>query len=150
MEVPAYLQNYQAVLDAFGYWPHFHDAEVRSLIMDRNHILFNDIADARIELVVHAWELSNWANEQGHLPRSKYHLVHFEFFNVSDVDLKGFNHQNAILGLSFTDHYTDQTGSPSFQVALEPAHGLHGSFNASKGGVVSVTPCNEHGLAKKG
>ncbi len=149
METPTYLQNYQTVVDALGYWPRFHDGEVRSLVMDRNRILFDNIADARIELVIHAWELSDKANEKGHLTLSKHHLVQFEFFNVRDVVLKDFNHQNAILGLTFTDHVTDPAGNHTFKVTLEPANGLHGSFTAFGGRVVSVTPCDKNGKAEE-
>ena len=142
---PTYLKNYEAVMDAFGYWPSFHDGEVRSLLMDRNQILFGKIANARIELKIHGWEMTGEVNEKGYFKLIKHHIVHFEFSDVREVKLADFNHQNAVFGLDFTELANDVAGNSSFKVTLNPANGLDGEFVAMSGRVVSVMPCDEKG-----
>lgn len=145
---PTYLKNYEAVVEAFGYWPSFHDGEVRSLLMDRNQVLFEKVANARIELKIHGWEMTAAVNEKGHFELIKHHIVHFEFSDVREVKLADFNHQNAVFGLYFTELANDVAGNFSFKVTLDPAFGLEGEFVAMSGRVVSVTTCDEEGNLK--
>ena len=142
---PAYLDNHQSVLAAFGYWPSFHDSEVISLLMDRRSILFDSVHNARIELVVHAFEMTTEVNEKGYFVLNKHHLVHFEFETVDEVNLKGFNHQNALMSLVFEELPTDAAGNHSFKVGLNDAFGIGGEFTSSKGRVLSIIPCDAEG-----
>ncbi|MEI9998634.1 MAG: Imm50 family immunity protein [Verrucomicrobiota bacterium] len=129
--VPAHLQDHEKVLNAFGYWPAFHDAEIRSLKLDRNRTLFGEIANARLELVVHAMEWTQ--GRQGKVPAFNHHLVHFEFEEVTDLELSGFNHQNALFELIFKPALEEGISAPSYGLIINPAHGLGGFFRYARG-----------------
>ncbi len=140
---PTYLDNHEAVLTAFGYWPTFHDSEVVSLLMDQSGILFDKIHNARIEIVVHAFEWTE--SKERSEPIFNHHLVHFAFENVSEVALEGFNHQNALHSFDFEEVPEDASCNHSFKVSLKSALGLGGEFAASNGEVISVISCDQEG-----
>src|SRR5712691_4698267 len=93
------IEGHEQVLRAFGYWPSFHDAEVRSLVMDRNSVLIDEVADARVDVCLHALE---WTQDSQ--PVFNHHLVQLRFHEIDDVALDGFNHQNAILEFKIEEH----------------------------------------------
>jgi hypothetical protein len=132
---PPYLENYQIVTDYYGYWPSFHDAEVHSISINRDTVLFDDIPDVILELIVHCFQMTETVSEEGHFKLAKHSLIRFEFKQVDDVVLSHFNHQNAIYGLDFSAISPDQT---RFKVSIDGAHGLEGSFTAGNGRVTSV------------
>ena len=145
MTTPTYLENHGLLTDIYGYWPSFHDAEVHSISMDRDQILFDDVSDVRIGMVVHYFEMTREVKDNGCFGLIKHHLIQFEFSNVGDITLSGFNHQNAIYGLLFEAQPEDAAGNTFFKVVLEAAHGVEGSFVPQTGKIVAVTPCDENG-----
>jgi hypothetical protein len=145
--VPVHLLGHEKVVKAFDYWPVFHDSELRSLTLDRNRILFGEIGNARIEMIVHAFE---WTKPLGDsTPAFNHHLVHFEFEEVSDVELSGFNHQNALFELIFKPVLESEASPPSYGLVLNPAHGLGGFFRYARGQVVRVVPCTQEGVPRE-
>lgn len=139
---PAYLENHQAVTDFYGCWPSFHDAEVHSISIGRDTLLFDDVTEVSLELVVHCFQMTQSVKDDGYLDLLKHSLVHFEFKEVDHVTLAHFNHQNAIYGLGFEDANSDPA---RFKVSIVGAHGLDGSFTAGKGRIISITECSEKG-----
>ena len=138
------IKDHARVLESFGYWPSFHDAEVRSLLLDRNSVLFGDIAEAKIEVRLHALE---WTHDAQ--PAFNHHLVEFRFHEVSDVKLEGFNHQNAILEFRIEDDLRSPGSPAGLKLTFVPAHGLSGSFCAGSAEVLSVVPCNKDGQPRQ-
>jgi len=138
------IEAHETVLKAFGYWPAFHDAEVRSLVLDRNGALFDKVADARVDLYLHALE---WTKAEK--PMFNHHLVHLRFHDVEELALQGFNHQNAIFELKIEEHIRHPETPRQLKVTLLPAFGLAGSFCAASGRVLSVAPCDSNGNAKQ-
>jgi hypothetical protein len=134
------IEGHKQVLEAFGYWPGFHDAEVRSLVLDRNVTLFEEIADARVEVCLHAVEWTR--NSQ---PRFNHHLVQFRFHEVDELVVEGFNHQNAILEFRIEDYAPDADLPAVLKLTFLPAHGVSGSFCAANAEVLSVVPFDEKG-----
>lgn len=65
--VPSYLANFQCVIDAFGYWPGFHDSPVLRL----------ESGDDAIELELEAWETSDEVDEGGYFKLIKKHGSRF-------------------------------------------------------------------------
>ena len=143
---PLHLTNHEKVVVAFGYWPLFHDAEVRSLKLDRNQTLFEGVSNPQIELVIHALE---WTEAKDDAPPSfNHHLVHLNFEEVDDVQLSGFNHQNALYSVRFEIAEVVTGGMARHRVGLDPAHGLGGSFTYARGHVVSIVPCSDQGAPR--
>jgi hypothetical protein len=138
------IEGHEQVLLAFGYWPEFHDAEVRSLCLDRNAVLCDAVADARMDVCLHAFE---WTGDA--TPMFNHHLVQFRFHDIQDLDIEGFNHQNAILEFKIEGHTRQPDMSVGFKITFLPAHGLSGFFCASKAEVLSFTPCDEQGRPRR-
>jgi hypothetical protein len=138
--VPSYLRNTQAVLEAFGYWPSFHDAPV---------IDFRYRLDAVgvVGFTLHGWEMTREVDERGYFRLIKHHLVEFAFQQISDADLERFTSMgNILFGLGFsTPEEFEAAGK--FRVLLDSAMGgdLCGSFWAQRGEVLSVCPCDKDG-----
>src|SRR5579863_6498910 len=78
------------LLDWFGYWPSFHDAEIVSLHLNRGE---------NSSLRVHTWEMTKEVDEKGYYVLAKHVVVEFILEAVSGLSLNGFNHQNVIFGL---------------------------------------------------
>lgn len=140
MHVPSYLRNGQAVVDAFGYWPSFHDAPVRDF-------RYESAGVGIIRFTLHGWEMAPEVDERGYFKLVKHHLVEFEFQEVSDPDLDQFTSMsNVLLGLWFSAPEEFETAG-RFKVELDSAMGgdLCGSFSARSGEVVAVVPCDKNG-----
>jgi hypothetical protein len=59
--------------------------------------------------------------------------------------MEGFNHQNAILGLSIDRLERSEGPSPYFSVHMDPAHGMGAAFECLRIEVLSAVACNEEG-----
>jgi hypothetical protein len=133
--VPTYLRNYRAVIDAFGYWPDFHDSPVLSFRADAESII----------LEVEAWEVTDEVDAQGHFKLTKRHAVGFEFQEIVSTDLDQFIPENVLfeLGLSSEEERQEQG---FFTVVLDSAMGsdLCGQFRARSGLVSFVRPCESN------
>jgi hypothetical protein len=71
--------------------------------------------------------------------------VHLRFLDVAELQLDGFNHQNAMLGLTLTDLGDHHPGRMQFEVEFDPAFGLNASFMCHSVQVVGVEPCTKDG-----
>jgi len=129
--VPTYLRNYKAVIDAFGYWPDFHDSPVLSFRADTESIV----------LEVEAWEMTNEVDAQGYFKLTKRHAVGLEFQDIVSTDLEQFIPENILfeIGLSSDEERQEQG---FFTVVLDSAMGsdLCGEFRARSGFVSFVRP----------
>lgn len=137
---PSYLRNITAVMEAFGYWPSFHDAPV----IDFTYEL--DGAGA-IGFTLHGWEMTAEVDTRGCYKLIKHHLVRFAFRDISDPDLERFTSMgNILFGLEFSAPEEYQAEG-RFRVRLDSAMGgdLCGSFSARRGEVLAVIPCDKDG-----
>ena len=85
--VPTYLRNHQAVIDAFGYWPEFHDSPVLSFRADAESII----------LELEAWEMTDEVDAQGYFKLTKRHAVGLEFHDIVSIDLEQFAQRHLLL-----------------------------------------------------
>ena len=135
--VPAYLRNHEAVIRAFGYWPSFHDACVVGFLRDMT-------PPARVELVIHGWEMTNEVDDRGYFKLIKHHLVRFQFEGISNAELDQFTSGNILFGMDFSapDEFTSKG---VFEVRMDSAIGCEFSaaFCARAGEVSEVVPCDK-------
>ncbi|MEM1449395.1 MAG: Imm50 family immunity protein [Planctomycetota bacterium] len=122
------IENDQQVLDHFGRWPSFHDAEVRQLLLEAHPA--NRTSSMRVELVT----------------RSMTHIdanVVLRFHGVEDVDLGGFNHCNMLweiqLRIARPIASDAGDGAASIEVNMPTTYGLEGSFRCARVVVESLT-----------
>lgn len=137
MPVPTYLRNHQAVLDAFGYWPHFHDAPVLAF-------RYSEGSGGRVELDVHGWQMTDVVDDRGYFKLTRHHLVRLAFEGIGDADLQKFAADTILSDLAFSA-VSDFETAGMFKVTLESARGsdCSGSFSAQTGEVLEVKACDE-------
>jgi hypothetical protein len=110
-KVPGTLE----LIEWFGYWPSFHDAEVLDLKLNRTGCS---------TLRVHTWETTDKVNSRGSFLRTKHIVVSFVLDGIAGLHLNGFSGQNVISGLDLR-----QTGEV-YELTLEPCYGLEGTITA--------------------
>jgi hypothetical protein len=133
----------ERVTEIFGYWPSFHDAEVKWLRLHRHDL--NGSVGPVLEFEIHCFEITNEVAPSGFYILRKHTLVHFRFCEVTDLQLGEFNRQNAIFALEITNEADPSWERPYFRVTLDPSFGLSASFHTVHPEVVSVKPCDEKG-----
>jgi len=120
MEFPAHLEvvaGSRELLNWFGYWPNFHDAEVIRLHLNRR---------GESSLVVHTWEMTKEVDERGYYILTKHVVVEFLLEQVSGLNLTGFSHQNVLFGL------TIEPADNGFRLSLDDSFGIAGTIDAEK------------------
>lgn len=150
-----FIEGSSKLIDIFGYWPSFHDAEVLDLSLTRGEVKPEKglYIFPILTVTIHLWELTREVNERGFLKCIKHTLAVLRFRNVDNLALANFNHQNAIFGLTFgieaRGHCTNGEPLPPFiAVEFEPAHGCDLKFKCFGVEVVSAHACNEDGKTK--
>jgi hypothetical protein len=89
--------------------------------------------------------MTNQVDAAGYFVLTKHTLVTLRFHDVEDCRLDGFNHHNAILGLTVTEADPGARRSPVRIVRMESAFGLDASFKCSRCEVVAALPCDKNG-----
>ena len=134
MDTPTYILNHQAVLDVYGQWPLFHDAEVSTYVAATSE-------SQSLALTLHTWQMTNEVDAKGYFVLRKHTLVSFRFDGIFDVEMAAFGADNILFGMKFFPG----SGGSSFRVVLDSVMDKSGSFSARKGEVISVIPCTPDG-----
>jgi hypothetical protein len=103
----------ELLIERYGDWPTFHDAEVIRLELRRDSVCLE------LDLLTQ--------------DRKPDLIVRLIFDGVWDVELGGFNHQNALLGL-----FVQPENGDSLSIRLDSAHGIGGSFRCLTVRVASI------------
>jgi len=127
MSDPAeFVEQSSRLTDIFGAWPLFHDAEVHSMDLWRGDVdpgrerWVSPTLTAKIQVLE--------ATQPGASHSGNDALVTLRFHDVDRLKLLGFNHQNAIIGLSF-EHESRGDGLPPYiRVEFERAFGVNATF----------------------
>jgi hypothetical protein len=91
-ETLALISGRELLIQHLGHWPTFHDFEVLSLTLERA-LVSATVHDLRAVFMV--FDLHKAPDD----PERKQGSAEFLFENVNDLQIKGFNHQNPIMGL---------------------------------------------------
>ena len=136
MDTPAYILNHQAVVNLYGRWPSFHDANVLEYTTP-------DAKSQSLGFTLHTWQMTNEVDAKGFYVLQKHALVSFLFHNIYDVNMDKFRSGNILFGMELIP----STGLSSFRVQLDSVMDMSGSFSARSGEVISVIPCTSDGKA---
>jgi hypothetical protein len=109
-DIAASLDGSEAVIQWFGAWPSFHDAEIISLHLARTG-----------ESLLRVYP---------YYP-AKPAVVDFILEEVSDLELADFSGQNVISSLD-VEAVTDQTKERAIRLILAPCYGLAGWIDARR------------------
>jgi len=135
MQATQFIVGTEAVVDALGYWPSFHDAEVVRFSAER--ALPVEVGNTLARLVVHVRQYATIGEGtvQYQQVLRKSVLVHFLFKGVSELELSEFNHQNVIDSITIT-----QPGGANapLRVEVESIWGFGGVFQCTSSAIESV------------
>jgi hypothetical protein len=106
----ALMPGAEEVVEWFGHWPDFHDAEVLSVQLSR---------DEESSLVVQA-SLYSQLDDSGRFTPTRTAVVTFAMNEISDISLEDFSSQNVIASLSL------ETAPEGWKVIVSPIYGLGG------------------------
>jgi len=107
-ELLSKLRGASAVVEWFGSWPDFHDAEVISVFLPRTG-----------ESVIRVYP---------YYP-GKPATVDFILEQLTDIELEDFSSQNVINSLT-VETATDQNGDHVYRLTLSPCYGVAGRVDA--------------------
>lgn len=133
----------EQLVAVFDRWPSFHDAEVLWLRLDRRPPTDGGYGPT-LEALVHTFEMTS-EERDGYYVLRHHVLVHLRFSKLVELRLDDFNHQNALMGLGFTDIRDRQMEGVKWEVQFDGAFGVDASFQCAAIEVVSVVRCDERG-----
>ncbi len=110
------VQGASALVDWFGFWPSFHDAEVVSMELHRTGTSC---------IKVHTFATTESVDARGYYATTKHVIVSFLLEDISFLQLEGFNHQNVIFGLNL------QKTDSGYELTLSACYGVAGRIVAS-------------------
>ena len=148
--VETFIKGSEKLLQIFGHWPSFHDAEIINLHLWRGNV--NPEMDLYqfpvLTLDVHHWELTKQVDAKGYFVLQHHTRTTLTFSDVQTVHLNGFNHQNAILGLSIKRLERAKLPSPYFSVEIVAAFGLEALLTCLSVEVTTAFACDSDGEPK--
>lgn len=126
---PVSILHAERLLDAFGYWPSFHDAEVHQVVLDRGG------AGVRpsVMLRVHVFDSNGVVDQHGFFKVRVSVLATLRFTDVTDVELRDFGVQNVLDELLL-----EQQVDGRIAVELTTNFGLSGAFTCAAMEVAEV------------
>lgn len=130
--------NAQLVIDRFGRWPTFHDAEVLSVCLFRC-----EGGRPACEMVIHAWLMTSVVDARNYYVTEKHSLVALRFEGLIESEFKDFNHQNCLFSLDLEP--AEFEAKPAIRAEWSSSFGLEGFVLCERLAVMSVTPCDETG-----
>ena len=129
MQSVEYFVGSEKVIEALGYWPTFHDAEVISFSAERALPFKNGYSVARMAVHVRQYAAVGEGTAEYELVLRKSVLVRFLFNGACDFKLSEFNHQNVINSLTATR--VEGNEAAVVQVDVESIWGFGGSLKCS-------------------
>ena len=131
------IENSQLILEWFGFWPSFHDAEVISIGLHRS--LQGKEKGPFLTTAFYFSQMTSELDEKTFYKLIKHCVIELEFENIESVELEGFNHQNALDGIEFSEAKSF-LGKPAISVVFNSAYGVGFDLICSKVRVASLTP----------
>ena len=123
------IANSEIVIQHFGYWPNFHDAEIKKVLFEANPGFYPSVT-----FVIRAFETTNETDEKGYYRQTKQCEIEVQFTEIKEIEFDGFSHQNVILALQFEKQGTDVI------CTLDASVGLEVYIVAQAAAVVSLNP----------
>ncbi len=114
-EITGSIDGAQAVLDWFGCWPSFHDAEIVELHLSRRR---------PSRLCILNWRVDWQVVENGYYRREKEAVVTFALDRITDLKLEEFSHQN-VIGELYIEKREGRV-----RLILAPCYGISGFIEA--------------------
>jgi hypothetical protein len=137
------IRGSKKLIEVFGRWPSFHDAEVVRFTLDRAGSGEDDGPAA--ECTIHVFEMTNEVDKAGYFVLKNHVLVTLRFAEVAESEFGGFNGQNALWGLEIEDVSDRQPERVKYVVTFRESYGFAGSLECLSIEVTQVIPCDASG-----
>jgi hypothetical protein len=131
----ARIQNVHLLEDVFDYFPSFHDAEVLRIILDRG----DKGRLPTLEAQIYVFEMTSEIKD-GKYVLKNHTLVTFQFVEIDELSLDGFNHQNVLSALSINNISDQQSESLKFEVHFGGIFGVDVRFRCRDAIIAAVEP----------
>src|SRR5947209_8757186 len=128
------IENADLVESIFGCWPSFHDAEIHSITITRDCE-----SGPQMDVSIHHWKMTSEVDSKGYYVLKHHTLTTLRFFNVSELQLAGFNHQNVLWDIEISE-VAEAASKPSFSVSMPSSFGCESSFKCGRIRVMSAAP----------
>jgi Immunity protein 50 len=122
-EILGAIEGAGAIIDWFGKWPSFHDAEIVDVYLARARPSW-----LRLHFWKMNWEAVDRSGQEAHA------IVTFVFTGITDLELADFSPQNVISSL-----WARRSAGGGIRLFFAPCYGLAGYIEAS-GIRVELTP----------
>jgi hypothetical protein len=129
--------GHKKVIDLFGHWPAFHDAEIVSIRLDRNSE--SEFDGPIVQFGIHAFTMTGETDDTGHFKCINHSVIEIKCDGVDSINIEGFNHQNAIDALIIEEIENDIQYWNKFKIEFEPAFGVSANLVCRKIEVTSIT-----------
>lgn len=136
MNITKYIDGFEKVEEALGFWPSFHDAEVISFSVSRALPLDTNICFAMLAVHVRQYAEFGVGTAEYELAIIKSVLINFKFNGVLNILVSEFNCQNVINSIKIKS--AESLGVPTISVDIESIWGFGGSLQCSSVVVESV------------
>ncbi|MBC6612881.1 hypothetical protein H8B15_18305 [Hymenobacter sp. BT507] len=123
------IASSEVVIQHFGYWPTFHDTEIRKVVFEANPGFYPSVT-----FLLKAFATLNEKDERGYYRKVKQCEIELQFTGIKEIEFEGFGHQNVILSLEFGKQEGDLT------CTLDASTGLAAYIVAQAAKVVSLNP----------
>jgi len=145
LPIESLVQGSEKLLAIFGRWPSFHDAEVIEIQLSRVRAgsRSNRYEGPLLLARVHTWDISNEVDSAGHYVLKNHTLLTLRFSDVRELKLEGFNHQNAIFGLTIQPNDAKNPTDPKFHIELDPSFGVDATFDCAAVEIVDAIAVSE-------
>lgn len=128
------IQNKELLVNRFGHWPSFHDAEIISMRLERAG------EDAPyLEVDIHVFEMTKQIAVKGHYVLKNHTRTTFRFCEISLEYLKWFNHQNVLSDL-IIQKSNSADKEHLIDVVMLSSYGCEVKLECERIKIVSATP----------
>ena len=116
-ELLAAIPGTSAVVDWFGRWPAFHDAEISQLQLG---------SDAVLTFNLYAWNMTSEIDEKGYYRNEKHANVEFRLEEVSAINLLDFTEIGVLFDLNL------ELVDKQLTVTMSSSYGVNGTITCAR------------------
>jgi hypothetical protein len=129
------IENIHLLEDIFGYFPTFHDSEVLRIVLNREDIK----TGPTLETQIYVFEVTPEIRDGQYVLRHN-NVVTFQFLEIDELILEGFNHQNVLSSLNIKDISDQQLEWLKFDVHFDGIFGVDIRFRCRAVKIVNIEP----------
>jgi hypothetical protein len=139
METEVYKKiiGHEKLIEIFGHWPSFHDAEIITISLNRSG---EDKGAGPAALIkIHVFQMSpEKRNDEKEFVCHCHTVVTFRFANIKNLELWDFNNQNVIFSMNISGKQDAERKTHVFNVHFASSYGAGCSFECNSIEIVDL------------